>query len=284
MAVAGQQMRLPKPFSLKDDFRLWIRRFESYCRVAKITKDVMPDMLLSLLDDSAFRAYDLLGLAAEVTSNYDQLLRELQGRFNPCAGEAELRFQLGQRQQQPSETLDEICDALIHLANRAYPDLDVDVRMNLVRDRFIAGVKAEYIQDRLLEMAPKSLDSALEIAKRLEAARSARKQMQMASGTRVFNLQSDETERITTTTLDVKTAPSSSDIVEVLRKNTETLGRLADQISKLHLEPAEIQPTRRRSRSQICWKCGESGHLMRNCPSGNEKRSVKRVNHRPVNY
>ena len=65
MAVAGQQMRLPKPFSLKDDFTLWICRFESYCRVAKITKDVMPDMLLSLLDDSAFRAYDLLGLAAQ---------------------------------------------------------------------------------------------------------------------------------------------------------------------------------------------------------------------------
>ena len=143
---------------------------------------------------------------------------------------------MGQRQQQPS---DEFCDALIHLANRAYPDLDVDVRTNLVRDRFIAGVKAEFIQDRLLEMAPKSLDSAREIAKRLEATRSVRKQMQMASGTRVFNLQSDETERITTTTLDVKTAPSSSDIVEVLRKNTETLGRLADQISKLRLEAAE---------------------------------------------
>ena len=55
--------------------------------------------------------------------------------------------------------------------------------MNLVRDRFIAGVKAEYIQDRLLEIAPKSLDSAHDIAKRLEAARSARKQMQMTSGT-----------------------------------------------------------------------------------------------------
>ena len=71
MAVAGQQIRLPKPFSLKDDFTLWIRCFKSYCRVAKITKDVMPDKLLSLLDDSAFRVYDLLGLAAEVISNHN---------------------------------------------------------------------------------------------------------------------------------------------------------------------------------------------------------------------
>ena len=190
---------------------------------------------------------------------------------------------MGQRQQQPLETFEEFCDALIHLANRAYPDLDVDVRMNLVRDRFIAGVNAEYIQDRLLEMAPKSLDSARDIAKCLEAARSAEKRMQMTSVTPVFNLQSDKTQRITTTTLDVKTAPSSPDIVEVLRKNTETLGRLADQISKLCLEPAEIQPTRR-SRSRICWKCEESGHLMHNCPLENEKQSVKRVNHGPVNY
>ena len=185
-------MWLPKPFSLKDDFTLWIRCFESYSQVAKITKDVMPDMLLSLLDDSAFRAYDQLGLAAEVTSNYMTNYSEsYKDGLILVLVKLNYGYSWDSGSKQPSETLDEFCDALIHLANRAYPDLDVDVRMNLVRDR-IAGVKAEYIQDRLLEMALKSLDSAREMAKRLEAARSARKQMQMASGTQVVNLQSDE--------------------------------------------------------------------------------------------
>ena len=45
-------------------------------------------------------------------------------------------------------------------------------------DRFIAGVRGDNVQDRLLQEAPKSLDDARDMAKRLEAARAGRKRMQ----------------------------------------------------------------------------------------------------------
>ena len=60
------QIRAPRPYSAGDDFALWIRRFEAYARSVRIPDDKLPDALLALLDDAAFRAYDLLGLDEDV--------------------------------------------------------------------------------------------------------------------------------------------------------------------------------------------------------------------------
>ena len=57
------------------------------------------------------------------------------------------------------------------LVNRAYPEMEAGTRMNLVRDRFIAGVRTDFIQERLLQLAPNSLDEARQKAKELDAAR-----------------------------------------------------------------------------------------------------------------
>ena len=116
VAAVGSQMatahfRGPKPYTPGADFSLWRRRFESYARAAKkIPQDQLSDALLALLDDAAFRAFDLLGLTEAVSTT----------------GEPALRFQLGQRYQEAAETLDEFADALLDLANRAYPELDSD--------------------------------------------------------------------------------------------------------------------------------------------------------------
>ena len=59
--------------------------------------------------------------------DYKQLVEALSRRFASTTGEPALRFQLGQRHQEAAETLDEFADALLDLANRAYPELDSDV-------------------------------------------------------------------------------------------------------------------------------------------------------------
>ena len=115
------QIRAPRPYSVGDDFALWVRRFEAYSRAVKIPDDKLSDALLALLDDAAFRAFDLLGLEEATAKDYKQLVEALRKRFAPCAGQQELRFLLGQRVQEAEETLDAFADALIHLANRAYP-------------------------------------------------------------------------------------------------------------------------------------------------------------------
>ena len=60
-----------------DNFALWIRRFEAYARSVRIPDDKLSNALLALLDDAAFRAYDLLGLDGEVVRDFKQLSEAL---------------------------------------------------------------------------------------------------------------------------------------------------------------------------------------------------------------
>ena len=61
-------------------------------------------------------------------------------------------------------------DALVHLANRTYPKLKAELRANVVKDRFVEGVRSEYVQDALLCLPPGTLDKARDAACRAEAA------------------------------------------------------------------------------------------------------------------
>ena len=78
-------------------------------------------------------------------------------------------------------SLDDFVDALLDLANQAYPELDPEMRMCLAHDQFMASVLADYIQENLLQTPPDSLEDARKVAKWLEAARAARRQMQMSN-------------------------------------------------------------------------------------------------------
>ncbi len=137
MTTSTGQIRGPKQYAVGGDFALWVRRFEAYARVVKIPNGQMCSAQLALLDDDAFRAFDLLQLRVAVTTDYKQLVEALAHRFASTAGEAELYFQLGIRCQLPTETLDQFADSLIDLTNRAYSAMDPAVRMGLSRDRCI---------------------------------------------------------------------------------------------------------------------------------------------------
>ena len=187
--MATAHFRGPKPYTPGADFSLWRRRFESYARAAKIPQDQLSDALLA---DAAFRAFDLLGLTEAVQADYKKLVQVLSRQFASTTGEPALRFQLGLRHQEAAETLDEFADALLDLANQAYPEVDSDVRMRLARDRFEVGVRADYIQENLLQTPQDSLEDVRKVAKRLEAARAARRQMQRSSKTKaVHSLESN---------------------------------------------------------------------------------------------
>ena len=113
MATPAPLIRTLRPYSVGNDFALWICRFEAYARAVRIPYDKLSDALLALLDDAAFRAFDLLGLPEETVKDYKRLVDTLKKRFVPGAGQQELRFLLGQRVQEAGEMLDGFADVLI---------------------------------------------------------------------------------------------------------------------------------------------------------------------------
>ena len=136
----------------------------------------MCDALLALLDDTAFRAMDLLRLEEATRSDFKLLTDTLCQRFASSAGHQELTFALSQCEQEPSETLDDYVDSLILLANRAYPDLDNKLRMRLALDQFLKGLRSKHIQDALLN-SPDNLEEARKTVKWLKAALATRKRI-----------------------------------------------------------------------------------------------------------
>ena len=105
--MAASSVWMPKCYAMTEDFELWTRRFESYCRAAKVADGLKCDVLLAELDDNAFRAVDALGLSDEVRKDYSQLLAALMEHFTPTACHFELRFHL---RRQEGESFDDFLD------------------------------------------------------------------------------------------------------------------------------------------------------------------------------
>ena len=281
------QIRAPRPYSAGDDFALWIRRFEAYARSVRIPDEKLPDALLALLDDAAFRAYDLLGMDEDVVRDFKQLTEALSKRFAPSTGQQELRFLLGQRQQEAGETLDDFADALIHLANQSYPTLEPKLRMELARDRFVAGVRSEHVQEALLKTPPETLDHARETAKRIEAAQAARKIMRpkRSDVLAVTTAETQDEGKLTVTeSVDyvqqrVTAQRQDDSLMEVVHCNTEVLERLLGQMT---LSGNSTQRPPPRQQAPTCWRCGQRGHVRQECTSlGNKQRLAPWVDRQP---
>ncbi len=58
----------------------------------------------------------------------------------------------------------EFADSILELANIAYLEVDAELLRLLARDRFITGVRADYVQENLLQTAPKTLDDARQLS------------------------------------------------------------------------------------------------------------------------
>lgn len=178
------------------------------------------------------------------------------------------------------KSLDVFADALIHLANRSYPGMDVKQCKELVCDRFVAGVANEDVQDAFVQTTPETLKEVRNTVKQIEAAyamcrRIREKRMAVPATTSGANI------AVVSTNTDGQQGETTSvnvthdTLVEVIRQNTETLERLMAQLPHNSGTSTVPQPARHRSPGP-CWQRGKQGHLRRNCPSavrplGNEQ-------------
>ena len=133
--------------------------------------------------------------------------------------------------QEAKETLDGFADALIHLANCAYPAMESKLRMKLAQDTFVAGVQEEYILEALLRSPPDTLNQVRETVKCVEAAQVAHRRM-WPKKTRVCATSS---ENVDTVTAGSKTLVQGEvtvvgnpreELAEAVHHNTEMLEQL----------------------------------------------------------
>ena len=139
--------------------------------------------------------------------------------------------------QEPGESLDAFADALVHLADRAYPKLEAGLRADIVKDRFVEGVSSEYIQDSLLCSLPGTLNEERDATRHAEAVQAARCRLRSRRMAEVSSMSiADTADGIVTLPQHHEIAAVSANcaredqLAEAIRCNTEVLEKLMSQL------------------------------------------------------
>ena len=132
-------MKLP-PFDGKEDWKVWITRFEAISQRCNWNEDTRLDNLLPRLQG---RAGDIVfnQLSYETMSSYSELVKELNSRFRRVETQRTFAAKFSQRAQKQDETVGEYAAELKRLYAKAYKSRDNETRQEDLVRRFLNGLK-----------------------------------------------------------------------------------------------------------------------------------------------
>ena len=131
-------VKLP-PFNGKEDWKVWISRFETIAHRRNWNQDTRLDNLLPRLQG---RAGDFVfnQLSYETMSSYSELVKELNSRFRTVE-QRKFAAKFSQRAQKQDETVEEYAAELKRLYAKAYKSRDNETRQHDLIRRFLDGLK-----------------------------------------------------------------------------------------------------------------------------------------------
>ena len=132
-------LKQPKPYSLGQHFKVWLSQFDEYSKLANISASKKRAFLVTLLDQAAHRAVQLLRIPE--SSSYEEFLQRSTVRFDSGKSPGDYKLILRSRQQNSNEEIEMYVDNLLELAENAYPDADYRFKEELAKDRFLEGVR-----------------------------------------------------------------------------------------------------------------------------------------------
>ena len=130
--------KVPKYYSPGQNFRSWLSQLNQYIELVQIPYHEKKSFLVTLLDQQAYRAVELLRLTNKLS--FEEFTAKLEERFDNTKTRGDYKLLLRARKQKSTEDLDCFADELLELADNAYPDASLDFRTELARDQFLDGV------------------------------------------------------------------------------------------------------------------------------------------------
>ena len=155
-------LKQPKPYSLGQNFKIWLSQFDEYSKLANITEAKKKAFLVTLLDQTAYRAVQLLRIPE--TASYQDFLQRVMARFDSGKSPGDYKLLLRARQQNSNEDVEMYADNLLELAENAYPDADYRFKEEIAKDRFLEGVRcSDGCREQLFIKQPDSLSAAVRL-------------------------------------------------------------------------------------------------------------------------
>ena len=163
--------RRPEKFKIGEDFDLFARKIDLYFEAVEVTDEGKKRLaFLFHLNEDAFRLAEGVPFPDEGGRKYEPWLNELKTLFERNETLTEKRYNFHKRTQAVGETVDSFAIGLREYGAKC--GFAGNEYTNRLVDQFILGLLDKQTQTRLLQEPPGTLDEALVVARRFEAARS----------------------------------------------------------------------------------------------------------------
>ena len=237
--MASYQVPPPKPFNFTkpEEWPNWIRRFERFRQASGLSEKSQANQVNTLVYTMGDVADDILssfGLSEEDKTKYDVVVEKFEAHFVKKRNVIFERAKFNQRRQEEGEPVDDFVTSLYCLSEHCkYGNL----RDEMIRDRIVVGLLDSTLSEKLQLEPNLTLEMAITSARQREQVK---KQQQV--------IRADET-------------PSNIDTI--LAKKSQGKLRVKQPTSKQ--QPQKFNPV---TNSQICGRCGKSGHVgKQHCPA-----------------
>ena len=120
VSEARRNARAPRVYSVGQNFKTWLSQFLQYANLVRIKSSARRAYSLTLLDQPAYKAVELLKLPESLA--FQDFTAQLVQRFDSGRTKEDYKLQLRARSQKPNEDFEGCADSLLELVENAYPE------------------------------------------------------------------------------------------------------------------------------------------------------------------
>ena len=269
------------PFKIMADRFDWGRRRQA------------EEIILCLRDEAQSFAAQLPGTIRE---DIDSLCSEMDKRFGDHTLPETHRRNLQKIKKQHSETYQKFSARVAENVRKAYPGINEQLFNSLCVEHMLSGISDQNVAYDVLTKRPQSLDEAINLLTWHQSCKSGLRNQTVSK--RDFGYEDDFTEEeeegscisevrrvnhkryVTEERLQQFGRELKDSITKSVTKSvTENIGNIIRQVVREEIKTAQNDGKQggTLNRTVTCYACHEEGHISRNCPLKENKRSVFRL-------
>ncbi|CAC5421921.1 unnamed protein product [Mytilus coruscus] len=299
---SGQNVKLPA-FTGNEKWEVWLNRFQAVARLNNWDdNEKLRELIPRLQGEAGDFVFDQL--PSKTLDKYTKLIKELRNRFGVIESSRTYKLQFSRRRQFSGETPEKFASELKRLYDKAYKNRDFKTRQEDLLQRFLLGLQDYKARIHIeLNKDPQTIEEAVhEVITYSETMKNPNPDENNKKTVRQVKKNFGQLNGKKTTD-DGKPNPiPNSNNTEVTEQKSKTLTIKEDELKSLfdkmfECKQSEIQNKQitKPNPSQIphpgynnqnngprgpliCFRCGQPGHLARNCtgkPKRNDKMDMK---------
>ena len=280
----NDHVKIP-PFNGKEDWRMWIARFEAIAERNAWRDEEKLDNLLPKLEGAAAQ-FVFVQLPRHLLYNYGELVGELTNRFRVVETSRSFAAKFSRRSQRQGETAEEYAAELKMLYDKAHGFRDRHIRNEDLVRRFLDGLRDEEARFEIeFHKEPETIDEAVFHAVNFIQTRGMQSDKRDRRAVRRASEEASGSEGETEHSINrLPVGPTGTQKKAEEEGDNGKDGVLQKILKKLEELTAAKQmtgqdglPRRSQSSNVRCYNCQDIGHISRECPNrrGTDRRTSR---------